>query len=257
MTSDKPDLVLLHGVTSSGHAWAGLGPRLSQQFRLFTPHALGHRDGQRLKHTSTTFSDVADAAERYLDAQGLDRPHISGHSMGGYVAIELARRGRAQSVSAFSPAGFWAAEDPIRGDIPHSVRRSVRIARFGKPLVKLAVSTVAGRRFMMGTAMLHPERMSAAEARSVIDDHAGCTLAYVLDVPGSDCVAPMNPLPCPITVAWASDDDILPVSKYEAAVRDRLPAARFIVLPGVGHASMVDDPNLVIETIIRATGATP
>jgi pimeloyl-ACP methyl ester carboxylesterase len=110
---------------------------------------------------------------------------------------------------------------------------------------------------MMGTAMLHPERMSAADARSVIDDHARCTLAYVLQVPGTDCIAPMDPLPCPITVAWASDDDILPVAKYEAAVRERLPAAQFVVLPEVGHASMVDNPDLVIQTIIQATKIKP
>ena len=43
-------------------------------------------------------SDVVDAAENYLDEHGLDRPHLAGNSMGAFMAIELARRGRAATV---------------------------------------------------------------------------------------------------------------------------------------------------------------
>ena len=40
-------------------------------------------------------SEVVDAAEDYLDERGLDRPHLAGNSVGAFMAIELARRGRA------------------------------------------------------------------------------------------------------------------------------------------------------------------
>jgi pimeloyl-ACP methyl ester carboxylesterase len=256
MSSHKAPLVLLHGVTSSGKAWDDLLPRLSQRFEVLAPSALGHRGGESIEKSPTTLLDIVDAAERYLDIHNLDRPHLVGHSMGGFVAIELARRGRASTVTALSPAGFWAADDPIRADIVHSVRRSVLLARWAGPLVKIAVSTNAGRRFMMGTAMVHPERMTSATARGVISDHAACTLGKVLDVTATDTVAPMDPAPCPITVAWAAEDDILPLAKYQAAVQDRLPGARFVVLPKVGHAAMVDDPELVIHTIERGTELT-
>jgi pimeloyl-ACP methyl ester carboxylesterase len=256
MPSDKAPLVLLHGVTSSGRAWDDLLPQLSQRFQVFAPSALGHRGGEPIRHSPTSLTDVVDAAERYLDAQSLDRPHLAGHSMGGFVAIELARRGRAETVTAFSPAGFWAADDPICGDIAHSVRRSALLAKWAGPLMKMAVSTNAGRRFMMGTAMLHPERMTRAAARAVISDHAACSLADVLQLVETDAVAPMHPLPCPITVAWAAEDDILPIAKYQAAVLERLPGARFLVLPNVGHAAMVDDPDLVSRTIERGADLT-
>ena len=52
--------------------------------------------------------DVIDESERYLDERGLDRPHLAGHSMGGFIALELARRGRAASVCVFSPGGLWS-----------------------------------------------------------------------------------------------------------------------------------------------------
>ena len=49
--------------------------------------------------------DVVDGAEQYLDEQGLQKPHLAGNSMGGFGALELARRGRASTVCVFSPAG--------------------------------------------------------------------------------------------------------------------------------------------------------
>jgi pimeloyl-ACP methyl ester carboxylesterase len=109
MASDKPPLVLLHGTAMSGNAWQDVVPLLSDHHEAFTPTAFGHRGGPPVQRRPATITDVVDAAERYLDERGLERPHLAGNSLGGLVAIELARRGRAATVCAFSPAGFWSA----------------------------------------------------------------------------------------------------------------------------------------------------
>lgn len=253
MARPKPALVLLHGITASGRAWAPLVDDLSAHFEVHTPTALGHR-GRPAPAGRTTLTDIVDDAERYLDTAGLDRPLLAGHSLGGYTAIELARRGRAGAVVAFSPAGFWSSGDGTARRVAHGVRRSVRIARAGSPLVKAAVSTAAGRRFWMGAALRNPVSMTARQAREVIEDQAGCTMAGGLLVGDDEIVPPLDPLPCPVTVAWAEHDEVLPLDTYAAAVRARLPGATFVVLPGVGHAAMVDDPESVIRTILAGTG---
>jgi len=87
-------------------------------------------------------SDVVDAAEQYLDEHGLDRPHLAGNSMGGYMAIELARRGRAATVCArrdrlmvmLADKGWdhgkigWAVGLTRRG-VGMALRRTSRLAR--------------------------------------------------------------------------------------------------------------------------------
>ena len=109
MAFDKSALVLLHGITMSGEsAWREMVPLLADHHQVFVPNALGHRGGPSVQLRPVTMSDVVDAAERYLDEHGLDRPHLAGNSMGGYMAIELARRGRAATVCALSPAGLWS-----------------------------------------------------------------------------------------------------------------------------------------------------
>jgi pimeloyl-ACP methyl ester carboxylesterase len=47
-----------------------------------------------------------------LDAVGLDQVHAAGFSIGGWTALELAKRGRARSVTAFGPAGLWKPRSP-------------------------------------------------------------------------------------------------------------------------------------------------
>lgn len=252
MGRGKPALVLLHGITSSGRAWEPLVGELSTCFEVRTPTALGHR-GRPVPSARISLTDFVDDAQRYLDAAGLDRPLLAGHSLGGYTAIELARRGRAAAVVAFSPAGFWAAGDST-GVRVAGMRRSLRTARVGAPVLKAVVSTAAGRAFWMGAAVHTPRSMAACQARQVIEDQAGCAVATRLVVGEDEFVHPMDPLPCPITVAWAEHDDVLPMPTHEAVVRTRLPEATFVVLPGVGHAAMVDDPALVIRTILAGTG---
>src|SRR5436305_9433606 len=81
-----------------------------------------------------------------MDEAGLDTAHLAGNSLGGYVALQLATRGRARSVVAFAPAGGWA-----RGD--HSFEETLRLqaglheqTRAAAPRADAIVSTPAGRR---------------------------------------------------------------------------------------------------------------
>jgi len=50
MASDKPALVLLHGMTSSDRAWEDVLPALSRYHEVYTPTALGHRGGEPVRH---------------------------------------------------------------------------------------------------------------------------------------------------------------------------------------------------------------
>ena len=62
---------------------------------------------------------LADAVEREMLGAGFDTAHISGNSLGGWIALELARRGRARTVTAISPAGLQhGAREAVGGRHP-------------------------------------------------------------------------------------------------------------------------------------------
>jgi pimeloyl-ACP methyl ester carboxylesterase len=89
-----------------------------------------------------------------------------------------------------------------------------------------------------------------------VEDTAACavTVNEVFSTEDGE-IAPLNPLPCPITLAWGQKDSLFPVAICGKIARERLPRATFEVLPDVGHVPMFDDPQLVARTILKVTGA--
>jgi pimeloyl-ACP methyl ester carboxylesterase len=254
VTSEQSPLVLLHPGSSSGRIWQNVVPLLSEHLGVHTPTLLGHLGGPTAQRRPVTLTDIFDSAERYLDEKGLDRPHLAGNSLGGAVAIELARRGRAATVCAISPAGFWSASDGSEKRLLKRLRVAGVIFPLIYPVAPLVLKSAAGRQIILRDLVCHGERLSAAQALDwYFADPKGCT---VID----DSLAwrypekPLDPLPCPITLAWAEGDRLVPAATCGRTARERLPGATWITLPDVGHNAMVDDPDLVARTVMAVTG---
>lgn len=251
MTSQKSPLVLLHGVTGSGRIWQDVVPLLSEHHDVHTPTLLGHRGGPAIQRRPARVSDMVDAVQRYLDEHDLARPHLAGNSLGGWVSIELARRGRAASVCAFSPAGFWwdsESHERLRA----LIRRKLALARVSRPTAPLVLWSAVVRRFGLREVACHGDRLTAGRVLEVMDDNIGCS--FMDDYSADEQVDPLDPLPCPVTLAWAQFDRLVPAETYGQTARERLPGATWVLLPGVGHIPMIDDPDLVARTILAVTG---
>jgi pimeloyl-ACP methyl ester carboxylesterase len=74
----------------------------------------------------------------------------------------------------------------------------------------------------------------------------------VLDT--TEYLSPLDPPPCPITIAWGRADRVLPLKTIGARARELVPGARFVEFDDVGHVAMFDDPRLVADTILETTG---
>ncbi|MEU7143605.1 alpha/beta hydrolase [Nocardia sp. NPDC046473] len=254
MISDRPPLVLLHGITMSARAWQDVTPLLEPHHAVVTLTALGHRGGAPVTRRPAQVSDLVDDAERALDALGLERAHLAGNSLGGWLAIELARRGRADTVCALSPAGFWEAGATGQTAGVRKLRRMVALTRLTSRMQSLALHSGLVRRVSMRDIARRADRLSPAQALDAARDLLGCTV--IDDLLGNhEQLAPLPDPPCPITLAWSAHDAILPVDVNGAIARERIPQAHFQILPGVGHVPMIDNPGLVAGTILATTGA--
>src|SRR5207237_6606895 len=101
-------LVLLHGVGGTWRVWRPVLPLLERWHAVFAPTLPGHCGANRLPAgVAPSIDALADGVAEQLDRAGIDRAHIVGNSLGGWIALELARRGRARSVVLFGPAGAW------------------------------------------------------------------------------------------------------------------------------------------------------
>ena len=249
-------LLLLHGVGATWRAWSPILSHLECHHDVLAPTLLGHGGAPRLAPGITPSVDaLVDGVEQALDAAGMGEVHVVGNSLGGWVALELARRGRAQSLVLFSPGGAWRSQRRI-----DSTAARVRIG-FGI-LARHATraDAIAARRWLrwllLSTQVAHPMRVEpglfAANIRASADAPAVDQLLRILPrrqleaIPGGQAY--------PIRLVWGDRDRILPFRHYAAAMLERVPDAELVRVPGFGHVPMSDDPSTVARLILEVTG---
>lgn len=251
-------LLLLHGFTGTWRMWRPVLEPLERCHDVIAMTLPCHHGGPALPDGTTVGIDtLADGLERELDRLGLETLHLSGNSLGGWLSLELARRGRARSVVALSPAGGWEEGQDLQRTakiIGSSVRMGMRAAPFLRaPLLPPPVRKVALR-----STMERGDRVPAAALLEMLEDLGGCTIldsfmeATVRDGPFSQ---DMTHVTCPVRVAWAQNDRTIPADRHGRPLLAHLPQAEFIAMPGVGHVPMYDDPALVAATILEVTTA--
>ena len=247
-------LVLLHGIYQTDRVWRHVMPLLAPRYDVIAPLGLGH-GGHEPDKRPVTFNDVVDDGERVLDELEIAKAHLAGNSNGGWLAIELARRGRAKTVCGLSPAGAWDRGWDDMNRLGEMLHAAMRETRRGRRLLPLLAYSGRFRRRGLSDVAVHGERLSRSDFIDSADDILGCTIFDDM-LEDTAQLEPLDPPPCPITLAWSGEDRLFPVDVYGARAQEMIPGARFIVLDDVGHVPMVDDPKLVAETIIAATEAT-
>jgi pimeloyl-ACP methyl ester carboxylesterase len=248
-------IVLLHGVIGSPQMWNGVLPLLAARHRAIALAALGHRGGRPRPSHRLGMRDLVDDAERSLDELGLQRPHLAGNSMGGWIALELSRRGRARSVCALSPAGMWKDDLAFPGRA--KLRFTLRCTRLTRWLLPAIAKYGWVRHLALIDNAVHGERVSPEALIDSADAVLRCSVGDELLSTGESFL-PLAPS-CPVDVLWSEHDRIFPIAEFAATARQRVPGARHSMLEGLGHVPMFDDPKRVaraiLETVARAEQA--
>jgi pimeloyl-ACP methyl ester carboxylesterase len=245
-------LLLMH---SSWRAWEPVLPQLGLRHETIGVDLPGFGASPETADPSLlTVPAMADAVERVLSELHLDTVHVAGNSLGGAVAVELARRGRARSLTAIAPLGLGTPRENRR------TRRRLALVRRSSaaagPLVPLVARTAVGRTVFAGSG-LHLARPWRHEREAMI-----VTVREYFRAPGFDHAfdwvlghepAGLDRIDCPTVIAWGSRDRIASPDQARRWT-SRIPNARFRVLPGVGHVPMSDDAkgvaNVVMETAL-------
>ena len=250
---DGPPLVLIHGYANTWRVWEPVLPALTEHHDVLAPTLCGHHEGEPLAEgVEATVGALTDGIERAMDAAGFDTAHVAGNSLGGWVALDLGRRGRALSVNCLAPAGGW--EHGSRAE-----RRLRRLFTMGRklndrflPYAARLVRRPRVRKLMFRDVMRHPERLTPAQAAARMEAMTGCTVFWELMETIMRDGPPdwLGEVDAPTLVAWPEFDRILPEKGHSEPFRELVRGAEWRILPGVGHVPMADDPGLVSRTIL-------
>jgi pimeloyl-ACP methyl ester carboxylesterase len=245
-----PPLVLLHGVGASWQIWGPVIGLLSSEFEVIACDSPGFGGSPQLAaQIAPTVPAYAERFAAFFVELGLQRPHVSGNSMGGAIGLELARRGAVASVSAISPAGFWTPAE--RRFCQASLGSLARCPRRLRPALLAAAGTRAGRAALFWQTFGSPSRMPVEEpARILRNAWASPALGPALAAFDDYTFADPQELDSAIavTIAWGVHDRLLPYRTQAPRARALLPRARHLAL-GAGHVPFYDDPPAVAEAI--------
>ena len=198
-----------------------------------------------------TLGALTDAVERNLDEAGFARPFIAGNSLGGWIALELARRGRVRGVVALSPAGMWTPPERAysRALLRLMYAATRRIRPYAGPITRPAV----GRTAVFSLVSARPWRIAPDEAREAVEALADADVFLpTLDHALGGRAERLGEIEAPVLIGWGTRDALLLPRQGPRCAR-AIPGAELRLLPGCGHVPMWDDAGLVASTILDLT----
>ncbi|CAL9324762.1 MULTISPECIES: alpha/beta fold hydrolase [Streptomyces] len=242
-------LLLLHGIGHHRQVWDPVLPALTAERDVIAVDLPGCGESPALPdgmaHDLPTMNAVLAAL---LAALEVERPHVAGNSLGGLLALDLARARLVRSVTALSPAGFWnAAERRYAFAVLMTMRQIAQ--RMPLPVVERLARPAIGRTLLTSTIYARPgrrspeaviaETLALARAQGFSETlRSGRTVQFTDDIVGT-----------PVTVAWGNRDRLL-IPRQGVRAKGVIPQARLVRLPGCGHVPMNDDPALVARVVL-------
>jgi pimeloyl-ACP methyl ester carboxylesterase len=226
-------LLFLHGAGGAGQ-WLPFMETLSRRHDLIVPEHPGFGGSDM----PDWLDNIADLAFFYLDVIdhfGLERVHLVGTSIGGWIGAEIAVRNQTAlaTLTLVAPAGIhvkgvkkadvfmWSPEDTVR-NLYHD-------------------PSIAER--LLAVPKTEDEQMVVLKNRL-----ATAKLGWQPRLYNPHLYKWMHRITVPTLILWGAEDRVLPVS-YGSPYRDLIPGSRLEVIAGCGHVPQVEKPDEFIRLL--------
>ena len=252
-----PALVLLHGSGPGVSGWSnfrGNFPVFAERFRTVIPDMPGFGRSERPELDRAYPRVAAEQLLRLLDALGIERAHLLGNSMGGYVAFEfaLAHPDRVDRLVGMGPGGMAAN---IFGPEPSEGAR--RLADFmaapSKAGMQAWVDTMVADKKVVDDELIE-ERLANALAPGAMESAIAIFMSLAAHPEPVPLWARVKGIKAPTLITWGRDDRMLPVESGLFGFR-QMPNAELHIFSRCGHWAQVerkdDFERLVIEFLTR------
>jgi len=271
VAGDGPPVLLIHGWGVSWRLWQDTMVDLAQAgYRVYAPDNIGC--GQSSKPLlAYTLSDYNGYIDAFIDALGLGRIIVGGHSLGGHLALSLALR-RPQQVSRLvlvSPAF-----SPLRQMTP--TRAELLLAAASLPLLGELALALAPRRLVRSYisqpwgGFYQPQRLPSGTIDRVVADYLDHATPLVCNtvrhlvvgaLPGSrrsrygtDLLPRVGVVSAPALLVWGQHDALLRPAAYRL-LAERLPTVTTCVIADAGHSPQIEAPDAFRRALLAFVAA--
>ncbi|MEV0524555.1 acetoin dehydrogenase dihydrolipoyllysine-residue acetyltransferase subunit [Streptomyces sp. NPDC050439] len=235
------EIVLVHGYGGDKNSWLFVQEPLAAHHTVYALDLPGH--GESGKDVGDgSLASLAAVVTDFLDALGIERAHLVGHSLGGAVvtAVAAALPDRARSLTLIAPAGYGPDVDAayLRGFAEARTRRELR-PHLGKLFADEGLVTR-----QLVDDLLRYKRLDG------VDTALRTLLPTLVDPDGRAAldVSALLPAGLRTVVVWGAADQVIPAANA-ASLADR---AAVRVIEGVGHMAQMEAPGEIVAAVAAA-----
>ena len=246
-------ILLLHPFMMSANVWKHVAPQLAAtgEYEVFAPTMAGHNGGPRGRLFLDTHT-LADHVEAELDELGWTTAHIVGNSLGGWVAFELERRGRARTITGIAPAGGWTRWTPAKFEIVGKFLAGAPLWVLTRLLGHRTRHLPFSRRLAHLPISATPEGLRETDLIEILEDVSHCPAYYQLLLkslllPG---LLELTETRAPAHLVICEKDRVVPTPRFTRHFTTQLPQNTVVTrLDGVGHIPMFEAPGRIARLI--------
>ncbi len=236
---DGEVVVLVHGFGADKDHWSMAAPHITDRYRLIAPDLPGFGENDLSLARSYRIKAQADRLVEFLDALGIEKCHLGGNSMGGFIALQAAldHPDRLKSLTLVNNAGVVGSSD---SELQQAV------AAGENPLVMRELGDVDG---LMAFVMHKPRAIpgqfkkvmfhEAKRREALLDKVFEDIILDALEAPATDRLGEVQTR---TLIIWGKHDRVIDVScvpVLEQGIKD----AQAVVFDHVGHLPMMEDPE--------------
>jgi pimeloyl-ACP methyl ester carboxylesterase len=228
---DGVPVLFVHGFTDHWRSFTPVLPHLPSRLRALALTLRGH-DGASQPDGGYTISELAGDVLEFMDAQGLDRIVLAGHSLGSAISLQLALEAPERVAGLVLAPGFASLAGPAIEEFAAAVHA------LSDPIDPSFVATLQSQALepqlpprLFEAMVEHSRRMPARVWQAVIDA-----------VREFDVAALLSRVTAPVLLVWGARDVLVTAAAQETLLNG-LPRAELTIIQSGGHTPHWDDPR--------------
>jgi pimeloyl-ACP methyl ester carboxylesterase len=253
--------VLLHGIAGTSATWDAVIPRLAEHYDVLAPDLLGHGESAK-PHGDYSLGAYANVMRDLLEALGMERATIVGHSLGGGIAMQFAYQfiercerlvlvdsgGLGREVHPLLRAALLPGAELVLPWLSTTTSRGVGALVRGMSRVGIRAGPDLDETWRSFVSLGEP-----AARRAFIQ-----TVRGVIDLGGQRVSANERLYLAeglPTLIVWGEKDPLIPV-RHAREAHERMAGSRLEIFPDAGHFPYRDDPERFVSVLVDFIGAT-
>jgi pimeloyl-ACP methyl ester carboxylesterase len=227
-------VLLLHGFGASGDSWNRLAANLTKKYRVIAPDLPGWGASTRIQSASYGYPAQLQRLQNLVQELRLDRFHLAGHSMGGFLAAAYAARfpGKVATLGLLCPHGMT---EPQPSDLARSVEQGDNwlVASSPPAFERLLENLFVKRPYIPGPVVKYLAELAvrnSAKSQEIFSE---------LQRNEPPLITRLPQIQAPALIVWGDQDRVIHVSCAELFAKG-IQRSAVLIIPRCGHMPLTE-----------------